>query len=47
MSNLNDQEIEQKYNTLLNKRKQIAKLEKEYKTLNTADKETQLIVTDY
>ena len=24
MSNLNDQEIEQKYNTLLNKRKQIA-----------------------
>lgn len=41
------QTLEQNYDTLLNKRKEIEKLEKEYVTLNAADKDTQLVVTEY
>jgi hypothetical protein len=51
MSNLdytsNKQTLDQNYNTLLTQRKQIEKLEKEYATLNIADKDTQLVVTEY
>lgn len=51
MSNLdytsNKQTLDQNYNTLLTQRKQIEKLEKEYATLNVADKDTQLVVTEY
>jgi len=51
MSNLDynskKQTLEQNYNLLLNERIQIEKLEKEYETLNTADKDTQIVVTEY
>jgi hypothetical protein len=46
-NNSNNQTLDQNYNTLLNERKQIKKLEKEYVTLNAADKDTQLVVTQY
>ena len=46
-NNSNKQTVEQNYDTLLNERKQIEKLEKEYITLNAADKDTQLVVTEY
>ena len=51
MSNLNPnsskQTLEQNYNTLLNERSKIEKLEKEYVKLNAANKDTQLVVTEY
>jgi hypothetical protein len=43
----NKQTLTQNYNILLDERAKIAKLEKEYITLNAANKETQLIVTQY
>jgi hypothetical protein len=46
-NNSNNQNVEQNYDTLLKERKQIEKLEKEYVTLNAADKDTQLVVTEY
>jgi len=46
-SNSNNQTLNQNYNTLLNERAKIEKLEKEYVTLNAADKDTQLVVTQY
>jgi hypothetical protein len=45
--NSNNETLEQNYNALLNERKQIEKLEKEYVTLNAADKNSQLVVTEY
>jgi len=51
MSNLdsssNKQTLNQNYNILLNQRKQIEKLEKEYVTLDSANKDSQLVVTEY
>ena len=51
MSNLdsssNKQTLNQNYNILLNQRKQIEKLEKEYITLDSANKDSQLVVTEY
>lgn len=51
MSNLdstsNEQTLDQNYNTLLNNRKQIEKIEKEYVTLNAADKNAQIVLTEY
>ncbi len=51
MSNLdytsNKQTLDQNYNILLNQRKQIEKLEKEYVTLDSANKDSQLVVTEY
>lgn len=46
-SNSNNQTLNQNYDTLLNERAKIEKLEKEYITLNAADKDTQLVVTEY
>jgi hypothetical protein len=46
-SNSNSQTLDQNYDTLLNERAKIAKLEKEYVTLNAANKDTQLVVTEY
>jgi hypothetical protein len=43
----NKEYLEQNYNILLDERAKIRKLEKEYITLNTADKDTQIIVTEY
>ena len=45
MSNSVNQTLEQNYNALLADRRQIKKLEKEYITLNAADKDTQLVIT--
>jgi len=42
-----NQTLEQNYNALLADRRQIKKLEKEYITLNAADKDTQIVVTEY
>ena len=51
MSNLdstsNEQTLDQNYNNLLNNRKQIEKIEKEYVTLNAADKNAQIVLTEY
>ena len=47
MSNSVKQTLEQNYNSLLADRAQIKKLEKQYVTLNAADKDTQLVVTEY
>jgi hypothetical protein len=51
MSNIdstsNKQTLDQNYNILLNQRKQIEKLEKEYVTLDSANKDAQLVVTEY
>ena len=51
MSNLdytsNKQTLDQNYDILLNQRKQIEKLEKEYITLDSANKDSQLVVTEY
>jgi hypothetical protein len=46
-SNSNKQTLDQNYNTLLNERIKIEKIEKEYATLNAVDRDTQLIVTEY
>jgi hypothetical protein len=46
-SNSTKQTLEQNYNALLSDRIQIKKLEKEYITLNAADKDTQLVITEY
>lgn len=46
-SNTTNQTLEQNYNALLSDRRQIKKLEKEYITLNAADKDTQIVVTEY
>jgi len=43
----NKQTLDQNYNVLLNQRKQIEKLEKEYVTLDSANKDAQLVVTEY
>lgn len=43
----NKQTLDQNYNVLLNQRKQIKKLEKEYVTLDSANKDAQLVVTEY
>lgn len=43
----NNQSLQQNYNILLNERAKIKKLENEYITLNTADKDTQIKVTEY
>jgi len=43
----NKQTLDQNYNILLNQRKQIEKLEKEYVTLDSANKDSQLVVTEY
>ena len=46
-SNSNDPTLNQNYDNLLDKRKQIKKLEKEYRTLGEANKDSQLVVTEY
>ena len=46
-SNTIKQTLDQNYNALLADRRQIKKLEKEYITLNAADKDTQIVVTEY
>ena len=46
-SDSNKQTLNQNYNTLLNERSQIEKIEKEYVKLNAADKDTQLVLTEY
>ena len=46
-SNSTSQSLEQNYNTLLSDRAEIEKLEKQYVTLNAADRDTQLVVTEY
>ena len=46
-SDSNKQTLTQNYNILLDERAKIAKLEKEYVTLNAADKNSQLVVTEY
>ena len=46
-SNSTKQTLDQNYNILLNERAKIEKLEKEYVTLNAANKDTQLVVTEY
>ena len=46
-SNSSKQTLEQNYDTLLNERSKIEKIKKEYATLNAADKDTQLVVTEY
>lgn len=46
-NNSNKQSLEQNYKILLNERSQIKKIEKEYATLNAADRDTQLVVTEY
>lgn len=43
----NKQTLDQNYNILLNQRKQIEKLEKEYVTLDSANKDSQIVVTEY
>ena len=46
-SNSTKQTLDQNYNILLNERAKIEKLEKEYVTLNAANKDTQIVVTEY
>ena len=46
-SNSNSQTLDQNYNILLNERAKIQKLEKESATLNAANKDTQLVVTQH
>ena len=46
-SNSSKQTLEQNYDTLLNERVKIEKIKKEYATLNAADRDTQLVVTEY
>ena len=46
-SNTNGQNINQNYDNLLNKRHEIKKLEKEYRTIGEANKDAELIVTEY
>jgi len=43
----NKKTLQQNYNILLNEREKIRKLENEYTTLDTADKDTQITVTEY
>ena len=46
-SNTIKQTLDQNYNSLLTDRIQIKKLEKEYITLNAADKNSQIVLTEY
>ena len=46
-SNSSNETLEQNYDTLLNERAKIEKIKKEYATLNAADRDTQLVVTEY
>ena len=46
-SNTDGQNINQNYDNLLNKRHEIKKLEKEYRTIGEANKDAELIVTEY
>ena len=46
-SNSTKQTLDQNYNILLNERAKIEKLEKEYVTLNAANNDTQIVVTEY
>lgn len=46
-SNSSSQTLDQNYNVLLNERAKIQKLEKESATLNAANKDTQLVVTQH
>jgi hypothetical protein len=46
-SNSNSQTLDQNYNILLNERAKIQKIEKESATLNAANKDTQLVVTQH
>lgn len=46
-SNSNKQTLDQNYNTLLNERIKIEKIEKEYARLNAVDRDTKLVVTEY
>jgi len=46
-SKSNSQTLDQNYNTLLDERIKIKKLEKEYNTLNAVDKDTQITLTEH